>query len=172
MTKHFLLAIIVILIVYSCGQTQNKTHEVVYPRVVGETKFDSTKDDPAFKPCNELRVAQYYNFGNGFQYKGEKSEVNRIFNENFKTTEKKGETGYLTIRFIVNCNGHSGWFRIQEMDNDYKPKTFNKDIVDALFKITKGLDGWVIGETENESFDYYQYLTFKIENGILIEIMP
>jgi hypothetical protein len=172
MTKHFALASMAILILYSCGKTQDQLVEVVYARIVGETKFDPTQDDPAFKPCNEQRVAQYYNFGNGFQYKGEKSEINKIFKENFKHTEQQGETGYVTIRFMVNCKGQSGWFRIQEMDVDYNPKIFSKTSVDALLKITKGLDGWVVGEMDNESFDYYQYLTFKMENGVLIEIMP
>jgi hypothetical protein len=58
------------------------------------------------------------------------------------------------------------------MDNDYKEKVFNDPITNQLLKLTKELDGWIVGEHDRISYDYYQYLTFKIESGRLIEIMP
>ncbi len=172
MLRNYSLVSFLILVLCSCCQTQDKKTDITYPRIVGETKFDAAVDEPSFKPCNEERVHQYYNFGNGFQYTGEKSEIIRIFKERFKSQEKKGESGYITIRFIVNCKRQTGWFRIQEMDNEYNPKKFDKGIVDGLLKITKGLDGWITGELEKVQYDYYQYLTFKMENGLLIDIMP
>ena len=50
--------------------------------------------------------------------------------------------------------------------------SINKDISEQLLNITKSLDGWVIGKHEGKAYDYYQYLTFKIEDGELIEILP
>ena len=82
------------------------------------------------------------------------------------------ESGFITIRFIVNCEGQTGWFRMQEMDENYKANKFNKIILDELALLTKQLNGWEIAEDRGKKFDYYQYLTFKFKNGKLIEIMP
>lgn len=138
---------------------------------VGDTSFDKELDDPTFRVCNQLQVAQYYNFGKGLQYKGEKAALNSHFKKLFLDL-KESESGFITIRFIVNCEGKTGWFRVQEMDVNYKPKKFKKTLLDELVKLTMELDGWVIGEDNGRKFDYYQYLTFKFHNGKLIEIMP
>ncbi len=155
---------------YSCGQvSDNKSN---YPKNVGDISFDEKIDDPHFKVCHEDNVFQYYNFSKGFQYKGEKVKVNEHFQNGFKGKEKNGETGFLTIRFIVNCEGKTGRFRVQGMDTSYHAKEFSKELVNDILTLTKKLDGWIVGEIEGLKTDYYQYLTFKLENGKLIEIMP
>ena len=166
--KQFLLITILLSALYSCGQQSQSATD--YPEHVGDIAFDATLDDPNFKICNEKGIAQYYNFG-GVRFKGEKPKITEHF-QNYKEIQAPGETGYITIRFIVNCEGKTGRFRIQEMDNDYKAKSFRKEIHDQLLSLTKSLDGWVIAINQGYLFDYYQYLTFKIEDGKLIEIMP
>lgn len=153
----------------SCGQTPEKT---TYSLQVGDIYFDAKLDDPNFKLCDEDRVLQYYNFGKGVQYKGEKIKINQHFETGLIVNEKVKESGFLVIRFIVNCEGRTGRFRIQGMDNEYNEKTFNESLTNQLMSLTKTLDGWVTGEYDGKTYDYYQYLTFKMENGILIEIMP
>lgn len=155
---------------YSCGQPQEK--KIDYPLQVGDIYFDSKIDDPDFKLCDEDRVFQYYNFGKGLLYTGEKVKINEHFKEGLKTKEQKDESGFLTIRFIVNCGGKTGRYRVQGMNNEYKEKAFNENLTSQLLSLTKKLDGWMVGEYEGKTYDYYQYLTFKIENGKLIEIMP
>jgi hypothetical protein len=58
------------------------------------------------------------------------------------------------------------------MDMNYLPSKFDDTIVNQLLSITKSLDGWVLGEYKGKNYDYYQYLTFKIINNKLIEILP
>jgi len=164
------LIFILLITLYACGQTQKNKAD--YPLQVGDIYFDSKIDDPNFKLCDEDRVFQYYNFGKGLLYNGEKLKLNEHFIDGLKITEQKDESGFLTIRFIVNCEGKTGRYRVQGMNNDYKEKIFNKDLTNQLLSLTKQLDGWLVGEDEGKIFDYYQYLTFKIENGKLIEIMP
>jgi len=164
------LIFILLTTLYSCGQTQEKKTD--YPLQVGDIYFNSKVDDPNFKLCDEDRVFQYYNFGKGLLYKGEKIKLIEHFTNGLKVKEQKDETGFLTIRFIVNCEGKSGRYRVQGMDNDYKEKKFNENLTNKLLSLTKQLDGWIVGEYEGKAYDYYQYLTFKIEKGKLIEIMP
>ena len=157
------------IITVSCAQTQ-ETKE--YPAVIGDIEYDPALDDPGFRVCNVGEVFQYYNFGKGVQFKGEKIRIVEYFSKKFKGTEFKGEHGYITIRFIVNCEGSTGRFRVQEMDFDYQPKTFSKKLTAQLLSLTQNLDGWMVGMYEDHAFDYYQHLTFKIEDGNLTEIMP
>lgn len=166
-----LLGLSVLLIV--CLSCSRQTEEIKeYPNQIGDISFDATVDDANFKICNPESIYQYYNFGKGLQYIGEKSKINEIFNSGFEGKEIDSETGFLTIRFVVNCEGKTGRFRVQGMDNDYKAREFDTNIVQELLRITKSLDGWVIGGGETNKVDYYQYLTFKLLSGHLIEIMP
>jgi hypothetical protein len=143
-----------------------------YPRQVGDLSFDAKTDDPNFRICNEAGVFQYYNFGHGVQYKGEKPKIVEHFTRGLTKRGDSTDTGFLTIRFVVNCQGATGRFRVQGIDNDYQEKKFSPDLTEQLLSLTKELDGWIVGEYEGKIFDYYQYLTFKMEKGDLLEIMP
>lgn len=142
-----------------------------YPNNIGDIKPDSLLDDATFRACRESNIPQYYSITSG--YKGEKPAIERYFKENFKKEKAWAkENGYLTIRFVVNCNGQTGRFRIQEMDPDYQPKKFPETLSAHLLQLTKQLDGWLPGKNENIPYDYYQYLTFAITNGEITRIMP
>lgn len=167
--KRSICFLIFLSALYSCGQVSDKKSN--YPENVGDISFDEKIDDPNFKVCNMDRIAQYFNFHEGLRYKGEKIKIVEHFKEGFKTSESINDTGYLTIRFIVNCKGETGMFRIQGMDNNYQEKQFDKTLTDQLLNLTKKLDGWIVDYKE-KTFDYHQYLTFKLENGKLLEIMP
>lgn len=139
---------------------------------VGSIVFDEKLDDPKFELCNEGRTIQYFNDSKGFQYEGEKYTLNKIFFEQFKNTNLMGESGLIRIRFVVNCKGESGYFRLSSMDKNYLSKNFNDSIVNQLLTITKGLNNWIPKKYHSTEINYYQYLIFKIIDGNLIEIMP
>lgn len=130
------------------------------------------KDNANFVTCNgDDRVAQYFNFGEGLAYKGEKKAIENIFNKKYKPINID-ESGLIRIRFIVNCKGKTGRFRIIQMNNEYQKFSFDKKITNQLLKITKSLTDWKIHTRKNVGIDYYQYLIFKIEKGKIIEILP
>lgn len=164
------ILLICLIIVLSCKHADEKN--VVYPRHVGDIAFDPLIDDPAFKVCNEDRVAQYYNFGDGLQYKGEMPALKAYFITGLKDIVDEDETGYLTIRFIVNCEAKVGRLRVQGMDNAYQAKKFNDKLEHQLVSLVKVMDGWIAQEHEGKKYDYYQYLTFKIEKGKITDITP
>ncbi|MFM8912884.1 MAG: hypothetical protein ACKOE6_08225 [Flammeovirgaceae bacterium] len=142
-----------------------------YPDQVGDIAFDEKVDDPAFKICDEKAVYQYYNYSQGVEYDGEKPAIRKKFSNMGRSS--LGEFGYITMRFIVNCEGKIGRFRTQQMDTSYLEKKFDNEFVGELLSRTKSLDGWAIKRNEERKpIDYYQYLTFKIENGVVTEILP
>ncbi|WP_340153716.1 hypothetical protein [uncultured Marivirga sp.] len=159
---------------FSCNEIKDIEKEP-YLRWVGDIQFDEEIDNPDFKLCyTDNNVRQYFNFSKGVQYKGEKPAIDKYFLENYKPTESK-QIGFLRIRFIVNCKGETGRFRLKGMGQDYQPMAFDKSITDQILSLSKKMDGWLpieMEEMNNTPWDYYQYLIFKIDGGNIIEIMP
>lgn len=169
--KHYLTGIALFLGFSAC--TGNEKHtEIRYLSHIGDTEFLADTDGEGFQPCHPDLAIQYYNLGHTTGFAAEKPAIDRYFRQKYKVPALQGESGYFTVRFLVNCEGKSGWFRTEGMDFDYQPKEFNPGIANQLLKLSKELEGWKVAVHEEEKYDYYQYLTFKIENGQLIEILP
>lgn len=80
--------------------------------------------------------------------------------------------GYITVRFLVNCEGKTGLFRIQKMNTDLKETEPDIELGNSLLQFTKSLDGWMPKQIKRFKAGYYQYLTYKIENGKVSEVLP
>jgi hypothetical protein len=127
-----------------------------------------------FQVCNEDILGQYYYNGMGSHFKGGLNEVKQIFSQKVKTINKESDTGYVRIRFLINCEGETGRFSILEVDKDYEPKSFSHELVAQLFKITTTLSDWELEELPQtgKTYDNYRHLTFKIRNGKVLDILP
>jgi len=129
-------------------------------------------DDTNFELCNEKNAKQYHNLNEEMLYEGEKNALVNTFNTQFKSNDTISESGMIRIRFLINCKGETGRFRLVEAGYDYKEKQFDPYITDQLIKITKSLKGWKILSDKFGPKDYYQYLIFKIDAGKITEILP
>ena len=165
--KKVLFLIIPFLII-GCNQSHSYQN-------VGDIPFDKLKDNISFKICDEANIKQYYvrkSSDKPSSYLGEKKGLENTILDKYFFPKTEKENGYLTLRFIVNCKGESGRFRVEEMDYKFKPFNFDKKITEQLLKIVKNLNKWIPRRGENKEFDFYQYLTFKIKNGQIIKILP
>ncbi len=160
------------ILLYACGAENQNEPAPKYLRWVGDSEFDPAIDDSTYQICYyEHQVKQYFNFSEGFKYEGEKSALEEEVFGAFVPIETS-QSGLIRIRFVVNCNGEAGRFRLTQSDQNYKETVFDSEITDQLMSITKSLKGWAKLPTGEDPQDYYLYLIFKIENGSLIEIMP
>lgn len=176
--NHY-VPLIFLLSIYGCQS--NRQSEIVnnlpdnespnYLRHVGDIAFDKNIDDPDFILCDENKIAQYFNYSDGFQYDGEKIALINTFKNNYEEVETE-ETGMIRIRFVVNCDGQSDRFRLISMSSDYQSMVFDERITAQLMSISKSLTGWKKVFDSTSPIDYYQYLIFKINNGQIIEILP
>ncbi len=159
------------LLMSACHAAQSISKPSAYPAHVGDIAPDPALDDPSFVVCRENHTPQYYSVKSGYQ--GEKPALEAYFREKFiKNKAHASESGYITIRFVVNCRGQTGRFRVQEIGLDYLPKKFPSALTSRLLELTKQLDGWLPGQYNSLQVDYYQYLTFTIANGDISQIMP
>lgn len=134
--------------------------------------IDSTKAllNEGFKICNKERIYQYYNPRAASYSKG-KNGLKKFILENY---ENKGyqDSGYLTIRFVINCEGQAGRYVIHENDLDLIPKKFDPKLVEHLFDLTVQLKKWNPNIIHGKPSDSYMFLTYRIRNGEILEILP
>lgn len=114
---------------------------------------------------------QYYQGATEFSCKSEKIAITeKLKKENIYS--EKGINRYITVRFLVNWEGKTGLFRLQHMSSDLKDTVLDEELENKILKFTKSLDGWMPKEIKGLKVDYFQYLTYKIENGKVSEVLP
>lgn len=166
-----LLPFLAIALLFNACRSGQSVQDKRYPAHVGDISPDPKQDDPAFTVCRENYVPQYYSLESG--YEGEKPAIEAYFRKNFVHNNKhKAVDGYITIRFVVNCQGKTGRFRLQEVGPDLVAKQFPAELSSQLLRLVKSLQGWKPGMNNGVALDYYKYLTFKIKDGNIAEILP
>ena len=172
--KYIYYLICTLLFLNSCQDNGAKRTKQEAPRLryVEDIAPNELIDNPNFKTCNEKNVLQYFNVGDGLEYEGGKRAILDKFNNKYEVPKRSKFSGLIRVRFIINCNGSSGRFRLLSMDYNYKEVEAPENVTDQLVSITKSLDKWNIKNHDDSPIDYYQYLSFKIENGKIEKILP
>ena len=134
---------------------------------VGDLSFDKKIDSSTFKVCNEKRIAQYYSTKSSYQ--GGKKAIKK---EIWKITEPLTfkNSGFITFRFIINCNGEIGRFRVKTIDSELKENSFEIQNVETLQTAIENLKNWNAGTWQDETLDSYFVLNFKVEKGKITDI--
>jgi hypothetical protein len=142
-----------------------------FPPNVGDIAYNAILDDSTFIVCNPKMVFQYYNTGS--YYKQHKRAIEHYFKSRYQpTVQNTSQTGYVTIRFIINCSGKTGRFRMYELDANYNAYQFDVAISRQLMKLTKELQGWQPAVYKDTIYDSYQYITFKLNKGAIECVLP
>ena len=167
-----LIRIISLLFFVIGCQEKMPTQPIEYrTRYVEDIPFNKEFDSFDFASCNgDGSIQQYFNNSKAIEYKGGKRAIIDSFKEWYKPATRF--SGLIRIRFIVNCKGESGRFRLLSMNYDYQEIEGPSSITNQLLLITKGLNAWSPKIYRNEAIDYYQYLSFKIKNGAIVKILP
>lgn len=138
---------------------------------IGDIEFDPKIDSSSYMLCDENRVFQYYSVGT--DYIGERKAMR---DEIFKALENEhllfdNKEGYITFRFVVNCNGRTDRFRFKSVNSDLKKNEFPSADIEILEKAIRTLKKWRPGVSiDGNPVDSYYQINFKIENGIIIDI--
>jgi hypothetical protein len=92
--------------------------------------------------------------------------------------KEKGHTyagsGYVTFRFYVDCEGTMSRIKVMQTDEDYKPARFQKGFVEELYQFAKKMNKWPTGiEIQDiKNINYIAFISFKIKNGEITNIIP
>ena len=120
--------------------------------------------------CDENRIFDYYNPERARYSKG-KNGLRKFVLSSYKN-KNYSDAGYLNIRFVINCKGEAGRYIIHENDLNLEPYSFSEDLKNQLLNITVQLDTWTPNVIRGEARDSYMYLSYKIVDGEIIEILP
>lgn len=131
---------------------------------------DTALLNEGFNVCNENYIVQYYNTPE-LPYPKGKNGFRNYINQAY-VNDNYSDSGYLNIRFIINCEGEVGRFVIHENNLDLEPSTFNEPLKNQLFKLTSEAKGWNPIFLFEEARDSYMYVSYRIEDGEITEIIP
>ncbi|QNL51945.1 hypothetical protein H8S90_10405 [Olivibacter sp. SDN3] len=137
---------------------------------VGDIYYLPFVDDPVYKIYNKGFIPQYYQVKGG--YIGGRKKILAEFKEKVGVDVYSSIDGFVTIRFIVNCEGKAGRFRILMLDKEYRQRNFDRFFIDKLLCFTNSLSNWKVASINGTKTDYYQYITFVINGTKVSDIMP
>ena len=166
MMRSFVFLMIITSLL-SCNTATQKDESL---RHIGLIEYDSKIDTLSFEVCHVYLIKPYFHHLD-VGYAGEKPAMVRKYQTLYKSYNKQ-ENGFITIRFIVNCKGEAGRFRLIQMDENYKLKNFSDELVMQLYEITRSLEEWDVLQIDNKSYEYVRDITFKSYNGEIKDIMP
>ena len=122
-----------------------------------------------FETCGDY-IFDYYNPERATYSKGKNGLRNFIL-DNYEK-RNYSDSGYLNIRFVINCKGQAGRYVILENDLDLNPRKFSEDLKNQLFNLTTQLKIWNPNVINDEKRDSYMYISYRIEDGEITEIIP
>lgn len=163
-----LICLLMILLFTSCDYYIINPHH----RQLGHISPSAFGDDSEFKACYEERMFPYYYGKDPSKFSHGKDSLRNYFLKYYDHLGYTNESGYITVRFIINCEGEAGRHQLLQVGLDYQEKEFNAQLTDKLLQLTKNLKDWdpiIFGDS---TYDSFIHLTFKIENGELVEILP
>jgi len=91
--------------------------------------------------------------------------------DNF-SENKFTDTGYINFRFIVNCDGEPGRFETIQTDLNLEEIEHHPDLVKHLLTLTAASENWNVFIRKDQPRNYYTYVSYKIVNGKITEILP
>ena len=119
MTQYLKCATIALLIL--AAYSLKAQNEELTPGALGISYNEISKMQLCSDSAKGFPTVQYYQF-KGKNAKSSKQILAEWRNFFKKTTDFK-ESGFLTIRFVINCNGEPRVHRFYEMDLNYQRKT-------------------------------------------------
>ena len=168
MKKMCGILVFIIMLTSSCDYVLVNSHSMNTSYINPRKAIDSK----AFSACIEDHILGSYFARKPTAYNPGKDSLRSFFFQNFDSQGFNNESGYITVRFIVNCKGQAGRYILDQVGLDYQEKRFPSDLTDTLLVLTQQLQDWRPMQSWDNVYDSYHHLTFKINNGELEEILP
>lgn len=124
-----------------------------------------------FEPCDNY-IYDYYNGDPDAGSAGGKRALVRWLEEQLDPKLLEGQSGYLTFRFVINCEGEAGYFITEEAGLDFAVKQFPDALIQHVYLQLQAFGNWVPTVIREEKADAYAYVTLKLKDGELIDLLP
>ncbi|MEL7377579.1 MAG: hypothetical protein AAFN65_11520 [Bacteroidota bacterium] len=144
------------------------------PNRVAYINTNETLDiDSEFTSCDSVdEIVDYYNGDPDGAPVGKKRTIENLTKELWDFPNRSGESGYLTLRFVINCEGKVGRFATEQADLNFNSTTFAPDLINRAKSIVEEVSEWQPVVVRGEVRDSYAYITFKLQDAQVIDILP
>lgn len=134
---------------------------------------ESLGSAPNFKLCgSENNIADYYNGepDGGFRL-GNKVLLNHL-KASLSDSAFAHFEGMLSLRFVISCEDKLGRFIAEAYDFNYQKQALPEQVVPEIIQILIDQNAWQATEIRGEKRDSYAYLTLKIKDATIIDLLP
>lgn len=144
------------------------SNDTKYPHNVGYLDPSNPDFSTDFQRCNpDKKPMGYYHSASQKAFKKSK----RAFESRIRSTYENHDfsnSGIFNIRFLIDCNGNTGDYEINTLNNDYQKTSFDPKLVNQFRNILLDKNNWQ-GVAEE---DLYMYLIITLKDGEILEILP
>ena len=165
--------LLIALFVFGYFYIQNKSpiNKEKFPHHIGYINMEKALLNDVYELCGNGNIYKTHHGAPDDAFEVSKKRFRETILSEYKN-ENYADSGYLNFRFLVNCEGNAGWFEIVEMNLDLVETDLNDQMVNQLFKLTSNTKHWKILMLKEVPRNYYMYISYRIENGEIIEILP
>ena len=159
-----------ILLITGCSRTSDYSDsDNNYLNDIGGILYDHQTDNREFQLCDSTKVTTSRS---ALTLNGSSNNVSTACLDVFEFVESfESFSGFITIRFMVNCHNEADRFRISTMDWDFSLKECPAELKNHLLEIVKSLKGWEHSSRVNPNLDVAKFINFKIINGRLENVL-
>lgn len=147
------------------------TTDKPYKNYIGYIDQEKALLNDVYSLCDDGGIYHTYSSAGLDAYANTKRQFRINLAESYQG-DTFNDSGYINFRFLVNCEGNPGWFEIIQMNLDLEETELDSKMVDTLFSFTALSKNWKPLEFKEEPGNYYMYLSYRIENGKVVEIIP
>lgn len=166
MPNKLIIALVISTVLLLCSKQSQAQNFILPDGEYMDTTFTQNEKCPQ-------QYAYFYSVGGKYP-ENSTSLLKKVQAYLQQKNEAYTNSGYITFRFMIDCEGKRiPKTRLLQTDEKYTAFHFEKKLVDELYSFLKTLDKWVIARsTDGKAYSYKAFLTFKIKNGKVINIIP
>jgi len=159
-----------IQLLFACAKRQDqKLSTNSYSHDVGDILFDAVLDDPAFLLCDSTKIITSRS---ALAYQGNRSAIAQVVKNQFiLQPEYSTFSGFIVVRFIVNCKDQPGRFRLETLGMDFQRNECPKALTKHILSIIQELYAWSHYMPRYAKYDCAKFLNLKIVDGKIMDVI-
>ena len=138
-------------------------HDVSYIPFITET------DDPEFSMCDSPSIRSGRN---RLQYEGGKDQLNEDIEAYYRKVDYQNNySGYIVLRFLINCRGDIGRYRVASLGPDLRSQKAPKELLSHSLAMIDYIDHWTKSQAYGDGTEYSKFINIKFDNGQIQHVL-
>ena len=124
-----------------------------------------------FSLCQPIEQLNLYPH-RSLEYKGHQRQIRKVIEQNFDANNSIDYTGFINVKFYINCKGEKGNVKIDGLGLNYKTINVSGQLQAQINNLVQALEDWILPfDKEGVRLDSTYSFVLKIENGKLTNVI-